>query len=100
MICIKRNINLIHSSVKNPTTNGVCEVVHQDIVNSLLAQKLELKIKYDISFSLANAIKAHNNTIHGVTKFSPNYLFHNYQEISKELIHDRMASSQNYAKKN
>ena len=35
--CLKRNINLIHSSVKTPTTNGVCEVVHQDIVNSLFA---------------------------------------------------------------
>jgi hypothetical protein len=30
--CLKRNINLIHSSVKTPTTNGVCEMMHQDIV--------------------------------------------------------------------
>ena len=37
--CSIRNINLIHSSVKTPTTNGVCEVVHQEIVKSLLAQK-------------------------------------------------------------
>jgi hypothetical protein len=74
-------------------------MMHQDIVYSLIAQKLELKRKYDISFSLANAVKAHNNNLHSVTKFSPNYLFHNCQEISNELIHDRMASSQNYAKK-
>ena len=58
-----------------------------------------MKNKYDISFCLANAVKAHNNNIHGVTKFSPNYLFHNYEDIPKDLIHDRMASSQNYSKK-
>ena len=80
--------------VKTPTTNGVCEVVHQDIVNSLLSQKLKLKNKYDIAFCLANAVKAHNNNIHMVTKFSPNYLFHNYEPISNELIHDRMELSQ------
>ena len=46
-------------------------MVHQDIVNSLFAQKLELKRKYDISFILANAVKAHNNNIHGVIKIVP-----------------------------
>ena len=63
--------------------------------------KIRIKKKYDITFCLANAVKAHNNNnIHGVTKYSPNYLFHNYEFISKELIHDRIELSQKYAKKN
>ena len=41
--CNNKNINLIYSGIKHPTTNGVIEIVHQDIVNSLLAQKITIK---------------------------------------------------------
>ena len=42
--CKERNINLIFAGVRHPTTNGVVEVVHKDILNSLLSEKLEKKI--------------------------------------------------------
>ena len=41
--CKNNNIQLITSGVRHPTTNGVVEVVHKDIKNSLLAEKLKLK---------------------------------------------------------
>ena len=30
--------NLLYTGIKHPSANGVCEVIHQDIVNSLLAR--------------------------------------------------------------
>lgn len=97
--CINNKINLVHSGVKHHTTNGVVEIVHQDIVNSLISQKLQLKNKYDISFCLSNAVYAHNNNIHETTKLSPKYLFNNYEYIQTNEIENRMIKSQNYAKK-
>ena len=41
--CQDKDINLIYSGVRHPTTNGVVEAVHKDIVNSLKAEKLEKK---------------------------------------------------------
>ena len=51
-------IILIHSSVRHPTTNRVCEAVHKDIVKSLLVEKLINKNYYNIKISLENAVKA------------------------------------------
>ena len=97
--CKNININLIYSGIKHPTTNGFVEIVHQDIVKSLLAQKLQLKNKYDISFCLSNAVYAHNNNIHETKKLIPKYLFNNYENIPENEIEYKMIKSQNYAKK-
>ena len=37
------NIQMIYSGIRHPTTNRVVEVVHKDIKNSLLAEKLKFK---------------------------------------------------------
>ena len=74
--------------------------MHKDIVNSLLAQKLQLKNKYDISFCLSNAVYAHNNNIHETTKLNPKYLFNNYENITENEIENKKIKSQNYSKKN
>ena len=78
--CKDKNINLIYSWVRHPTTNGLVEAVHKDIVNSLKAEKLEKKNKYDINFSIAIASSVHNKNIHTVTKYSPEFLFYNNNE--------------------
>ena len=97
--CKERNINLIFAGVRHPTTNGVVEVVHKDILNSLLSEKLEKKNKFDIKFAISNAARAHNNNIHSVTKYSPEFLFHhNTDELAKE-IEKKMKQSQIYRNK-
>ena len=77
---------MINSGVRNPTTNGVVEVVHKDIKNSLLAEKLKYKKNYDLNFSISNAARAHNTNIHSITKYSPEFLFnHNTEELTEEI---------------
>ena len=51
--CHEKNIKLIYSGVRYPTTNGIVEAVHKDIVNSLKAEKLLKKDSYDITFSIS-----------------------------------------------
>ena len=63
---VKKNIDLIFSGVRYPTTNGVVEAVHKDIKNSLLAEKLTRKKTYEINFPISNEARAHN---------TKNYLF-------------------------
>ena len=97
--CKEKNIDLIFSGVRHPTTNGVVEVVHKDIISSILSEKLVKKNKYDINFAVANAVRTHNTNVHSITKYSPEYLFHhNSEEISKE-IENKMKKSQVQRKK-
>ena len=92
--CKCKNIKLIYSGVRHPTTNGVVEAVHKDIVSSLTAEKLKNNKNYDLNFSISNAVRAHNHNIHSVTKYSPEYLFYNNtEELSKE-IEEKMKKSQ------
>ena len=84
--CKCKNIKLIYSGVRHPTTNGVVEAVHKDIVSSLTAEKIKNNKNYDLNFSISNAVRAHNHNIHSVTKYSPEYLFYNNtEELSKEI---------------
>ena len=55
-----------------------------------MAQKLQLKNKYDISFCLSNAVYAHNNNIHVTTKLSPKYLFNNNENIPENENENKM----------
>ena len=48
--CNNLHINIIHSGVRRPTTNGVEEAVNKDVVNSLLAEKLTKKSNYDTRY--------------------------------------------------
>ena len=81
--CKDKNITLIHSFVRHPTTNGMCEAVHKDIDKPLLVGKLINKNYYDIKISLENAFKAHNNKVHTVIKYTPHYLFYyNTEDIA------------------
>ena len=94
--CNNNNIQLINSGVRHPTTNGVVEVVHKDIKNSLLAEKLKYKKNYDLNFSISNAARAHNTNIHSITKYSPEFLFnHNTEELTEE-IEKKMKASQKF----
>lgn len=97
--CRDKNINLIFSGVRHPTTNGVVEAVHKDIVNSLKAEKLTRKSSYDLKFSISDAFFAHNNNVHSFTKYTPYFLFYNNnEELSKE-IEEKMKKSQSRSKK-
>ena len=97
--CKDRNINLLCSGVRHPMTNGMVEVVHKEIISSLLAEKLEKNKNYDINFAISNAVRAHNINIHTVTKFSQEYLFHhNTKELTNE-IEKNMLKSQIHRKK-
>ena len=94
--CKNNNIQLITSGVRHPTTNGVVEVVHKDIKNSLLAEKLKLKKNYDLNFSILNAAREHNTNIHNITKYSPEFLFNQNTEELTEEIEKKMKASQKF----
>ncbi len=80
---MENSIQLIFSSPRHPTTNGIVERLYQEIVKSLYEEKLK---KYDIKYSLSNAIRAQNSSISTITKHTPIELFfNNTEEISKEV---------------
>ena len=51
---------MIHSRPRHPSTNGVVERVHQNIIKALLAIKLEKKKDYDIRLAIAYVEKSQN----------------------------------------
>lgn len=92
--CKHNNINIIHSSVRHPSTNGGVERIHREICKSMYAEKLKNKEKYNMEFSLSNAVKAQNNVISRVTKYKPNELFFNNDDTKTIKVNDNMIKSQ------
>jgi len=84
--CRHNNIEIIHSSPRHPTTNGVVERIHQEISKSIYAEKLKNKGNFNLEFALSNAIRAQNNIVSRVTKYKPVDLFFNYEAYDNNKI--------------
>ena len=97
--CLQNNINLIFSSVRHPSTNGVCERIHREITKSLYAEKLK-KNGYDLKFALSSAVRAQNNVYSSVTKHKPFDLFFGNNDNITEEVKINMIKSQFRIKKN
>ena len=98
--CNDNNIQIIHSSPRHPSTNGVVERVHQNILKALKSLKLEQKDKYDIRFCIVLAEKAQNECIHNVTKLIPKDLFKNNNEEINNYAKANIIKSQKTINKN
>lgn len=94
------DIELIHSSPRHPSTNGVVERVHQNIRKALLAKKIEKKNLYDIRIAIAEAENSQNSCRHNTTKYIPKEIFNNKDETINNNIRQNMISSQKNVNKN
>ncbi len=74
-----QNINLILTSVDCPSSNGLNERLNQTLVNRLRCKinESEQNKRRPWSVLMDNCIREYNDTVHTVTKFTPNYLMNN-----------------------
>lgn len=74
--CKSKGIKLIFTAVDSPSSNGMNERLNQTLVNRLRCKINENKDnrKRPWSLLLDKCVSEYNDTIHSVTKFSPNYL--------------------------
>lgn len=102
-------IKLVLTSVDCPSSNGMNERLNQTLINRLRCKKNENEInkKRPWSTLLADCINEYNNTVHTVTKFSPNYLLNNikismtqgiFSKVKSDLYNDREIAFQNSKK--
>ena len=68
---MENDIKIIHPFPRHPTTNRCVDRLHREIKKPLLALKLQIRIRYNIEFSLSNATRAQNDTIQDATKYVP-----------------------------
>ena len=69
------DIKFIHGIVGKPHSQGVCEHVLRTIKTGLKVKKLEHKNNFNIQLEIEEIIKVYNNTLHNVTKYTPNEVF-------------------------
>ena len=88
----KNNIRLINGAPYQPHSQGVVERVHRTIRLSLVAKFIE-----DTNNLNLLCVHHYNNTIHSVTKFTPNEIFYS---SDNELFHKVYNNILNYYNKN
>ena len=104
-----KNITLVLTAVDCPSSNGLNERLNQTLVNRLRCKKNESarNQKRPWSVLLQECVNEYNNTVHTVTKFSPNYLLNNVKfsafpelnlDIQKNLKEDRQKAFENSQK--
>lgn len=96
----KKIINVIHSSVRHPCTNGGVKRIHRAVCKSMYAERLKNKEKYDMEFALVNAVSAQNNMILTITKYKAVDLFFNCNEDKVLEINFNTKMSQKNTNKN
>ncbi len=106
--CKDKDINLIFTAVDSPSSNGLNERLNQTLINRLRCKINENKENRKRPWSglLNQCVSEYNDTIHSVTKFSPNYLLNgkklSFLEISNnvnsDLINDRKIVFENSQK--
>ena len=89
--CTDNNIIIVHSSPYHPQTNGACEATHKEIRKYICNDFLKYDKKFDISNSLFNIIKIHNNKTHTTTKRIPKEIrdlddINIIKDIQKEIV--------------
>ncbi len=108
---LKQNgINLFFTAVDCPFSNGLNERLNQTLVNRLRCKVNESNVnkKKPWSTLFSDCVSEYNNTIHSVTKFSPNYLMYGIKDkfiselnvnVTSSLLDDRKLAFLN-SKKN
>ena len=105
----EKKINLVLTAVDCPSSNGLNERLNQTLTNRLRCKKNETaeNKKRPWTALLSECLNEYNNTVHTVTKFSPNYLLNNVQfsafpglspQIQKNLKEDRDMAYKNSVK--
>lgn len=98
-----KRIQLLFTSVDNPSSNGLNERLNQTLVNRIRCKLNDNNEKVPWTRIAELCVKEYNNTIHSTTKFSPAYLL--YGEKSEiipcalqrkcDLGNDRMEAYKN-----
>lgn len=70
----ERNIDLIHTAVDALFSNGLNERLNQTLINKIRCMFNSVDKKKAWSKIAEECVKAYNNTVHTVTRFSPTYL--------------------------
>ena len=69
------NIKFVHGLPYKPHSQGVCERVHRTIKTGLIVKKIQNNHNYNLEQDLEDTINFYNNTLHNVTKATPNEIF-------------------------
>ena len=69
----KRGIELRCTPVDHASKNGIVERVNQTLINNLRCKINENKEKRSWTTIIKEVIEKYNDTMHGVTKFTPNF---------------------------
>ena len=81
-----KSIKLIRGKPYNPHSQGVVERVHVTIRKALNVNFLDNNKDYNLDIILPKVVNRYNNTIHTITKYSPNEFFYS----SNEELHKKV----------
>lgn len=70
----ENNINHLYTALDHPASNGLNERLNQTLVNRIRCRINENKRKIAWTSIARRCAQEYNNTIHSVTKYTPNYL--------------------------
>ncbi|RWS19098.1 uncharacterized protein B4U80_06639, partial [Leptotrombidium deliense] len=82
----KQKIKLMFISTNCPQSNGICERVNQTLVNRLRC-KFNENVNKNISWHklMHECVNEYNNTLHSVTKYTPNFLLNGIQPFNSAI---------------